>query len=142
MSMTLTFNPTDMIPIWKSFNQALPTPLSPIRNERQYRQMRALLNKLIDVVGNNQEHELFDFLDLIGQLIEDYENEYHKIPGAKPREVLRFLMEQHDMKQSDLASDFGSQSIVSEVLSGKRDINVRQAKVLAHRFGVSPGVFI
>jgi HTH-type transcriptional regulator/antitoxin HigA len=51
-------------------------------------------------------------------------------------------MKQHDLRQADLAENFGSQSNVSEVLSGKREINARQARSLAARFGVSPAVFI
>lgn len=48
----------------------------------------------------------------------------------------------HAAAQSDLAEIFSSQSNVSEVLSGKREINVRQACLLAKRFGVSPAAFI
>ena len=51
-------------------------------------------------------------------------------------------MEQRDLRQSDLANIFGSQSNVSEVLRGKREINARQARTLGKRFGVSPAVFI
>jgi HTH-type transcriptional regulator/antitoxin HigA len=48
---------------------------------------------------------------------------------------------EHDLKQSDLP-EVGSQGVVSEILSGKRDLNVRQMRALAKRFGVSPAVFI
>lgn len=51
-------------------------------------------------------------------------------------------MEQHDLRQTDLATLFGSQSNVSEVLAGKRQINARQARELAKKFGMSVGVFI
>jgi HTH-type transcriptional regulator/antitoxin HigA len=53
-----------------------------------------------------------------------------------------FLIEQHDLRQTDLAKIFGSQSNVSEILNGKREINARQARALGQRFGVSPAVFI
>jgi HTH-type transcriptional regulator/antitoxin HigA len=55
--------------------------------------------------------------------------------------MLRFLMEEHSLKQSDLP-EIGSQSLVSEILSGKRELNVRQIRALAKRFGVSPAAFI
>ncbi len=45
------------------------------------------------------------------------------------------------LTQSDLP-EIGSQAVVSEVLNGKRDLNVRQIRALATRFGVSPAVFI
>ena len=61
--------------------------------------------------------------------------------GAKPGAVLKFLMREHGLRQSDLP-EIGSQGVVSEVLAGKRDLNARQIKRLAKRFGVSPAVFI
>jgi HTH-type transcriptional regulator / antitoxin HigA len=74
--------------------------------------------------------------------VRDYEERSIEIPDAEPSAVLRFLMEQHSLRQADLAAIFGSQSNVSEVLSGKREINARQARALAHRFSVSPAAFI
>ncbi len=74
--------------------------------------------------------------------VRDYEDRNVEIPDAEPAAVLRFLMEQHGLRQTDLAELFGSQSNVSEALSGKRKINVRQARVLAKRFGVSVAVFV
>jgi len=74
--------------------------------------------------------------------VHDYEVCNVEIPDATPAVVLGFLMEQNNLRQSDLAEDFGSQSNVSEVLSGKREINARQARALAKRFEVSPAVFI
>jgi HTH-type transcriptional regulator / antitoxin HigA len=59
-----------------------------------------------------------------------------------PREVLRLLMEKNGLKQIDLADEIGRQSVVSEILSGKREINARQARALAARFGVSAAAFI
>ena len=79
---------------------------------------------------------------MFSQLIEDYEPRHHAIPDAEPKEVLRFLMEQHGLKQADLADELGGQPVVSAILNGDRAINVRQAKELAKRFGVSAGVFI
>jgi len=126
---------------WRSFQQVLPVKLGPIRTEAQYSQMIELLNSLIDLIGDDEEHELADFLDLVAELIESYENKHHLIPDAEPREVLKFLMESHGLKQADLAEEMGAQSVVSEILAGKRVINVRQAKTLAKRFGISPEVF-
>jgi HTH-type transcriptional regulator/antitoxin HigA len=100
------------------------------------------MHSLVDLVGDDEHHELADFLDLVGQLIEDYETEHHPVPEAEPRAVLRFLMERHGLKQTDLSAEIGGQSVVSEILTGKREINARQAKALAARFGVSVAVFI
>lgn len=129
-------------PAWRSFQSVLPVPLTTIRTETQYKEVVAFLNSLIDIVGDDENHELADFLDLVGQLVEDYEAEHHPIPEAEPRAVLRFLMSQHGLRQNDLSEEIGAQSVVSEILTGKREINARQAKGLARRFRVSPAVFI
>ncbi len=137
-----SIDPAVIAPTWRSFQSVLPVPLTTIRTEKQFVEVVELMNNLIDIVGDNEEHELADFLDLVGQLVEDYEAEHHPTPDAEPRAVLRFLMEQHELKQTDLSEEIGGQSVVSEILTGKREINARQAKALAARFSVSPAVFI
>ena len=77
----------------------------------------------------------------IGDLIDAYETERYSIPDAGPVDVLEFLMEQHGLKQADLP-EIGAQSVVSAVLNGKRQLNVRQVSALSKRFGVSADVFI
>jgi HTH-type transcriptional regulator / antitoxin HigA len=84
------------------------------------------------------EKELAELLML---LIEDFESKHYELPRAKPLDVLRFLMEQHDLKQKDLVDVFGTRSIVSEVLSGKRKLNKEHIARLRERFHVSPDVF-
>ena len=78
----------------------------------------------------------------VAVLIEQYESQSTRIEDAEPRAVLSYLMEQHDFKQTDLRTEIGSQGVVSEILNGKREINARQAKALAARFGVSAAVFL
>jgi HTH-type transcriptional regulator/antitoxin HigA len=73
--------------------------------------------------------------------IEDFEEKRYEIPRAKPVDVVRFLMEQHNLLQKDLADVFGTRSIVSEVLSGKRELNKDQIARLSARYRVSPEVF-
>ena len=51
-------------------------------------------------------------------------------------------MEQHDLKQTDLNNEIGSQGVVSEILNGKRKLNVTQIRKLSERFKVSPATFI
>lgn len=99
------------------------------------------MNQLLDVVGDDEEHELADMLELLGQLIEDYESQHYALPDAEPSQVMRLLIEPHDLKQDDLTAELGTHSVVSEILSGRCLINVRQAKALAQRFGVSAAVF-
>jgi HTH-type transcriptional regulator/antitoxin HigA len=67
--------------------------------------------------------------------------EHHALADASGLEVLKYLMEEHDLTQSDLP-EIGSQGVVSEVLRGKRELNVHQIKKLAARFHVSPAAFL
>jgi HTH-type transcriptional regulator/antitoxin HigA len=135
-------NLNKLIPAWKGLRNSVPF-FGPIRNERDYQRMQALMDDLLGVVGDDEDHPLADLLDVIGMLVAQYEDE--NTPGldkvSKPQEVLQFLMEQHGLKQADLR-DVGSQGVVSEILSGSRQINARQAKALAKRFGISPAVFL
>jgi len=84
------------------------------------------------------EKELAELLTL---LIEDFESKHYELPRAKPLEVVRFLMDQHKLKQKDLVDVFGTRSIVSEVLSGKRKLNKDHIERLSERFHVSADVF-
>lgn len=131
-----------LIPAWKGLRSSVPF-FGPIRSERDYERMQTLMNELLGVVGDDEDHLLADLLDVVGILVAQYEDE--NTPGlesAKPLQVLKFLMEQHGLKQSDLRKEIGTQGVVSEILSGSRQINARQAKALATRFGVSPAVFL
>ncbi len=68
-------------------------------------------------------------------LIEAYDREHHRLPEASGIDVLRFLMEEHGLAQKDLP-EIGGQGVVSEVLAGRRRLNLRQIQALAARFGV------
>ena len=80
-------------------------------------------------------------IELLTLLVERYEEEHYTVPKASPADVLRFLIERHGLKQRDLASDLGGESVVSEVLSGKRKLNATHIEQLSKRFHVSPAVF-
>jgi HTH-type transcriptional regulator / antitoxin HigA len=131
-----------LVPAWRALATRAPVKLSTVQSERHYRAMVDFMNKLLDKIGDRENHPLMGLLDIVTIFVRDYEGRSVEMPDAEPSAVLRLLMEQHDLRQTDLAKIFGSQSNVSEVLNGKREINARQARVLAKRFGVSPAVFI
>jgi HTH-type transcriptional regulator/antitoxin HigA len=116
-------------------------PLLTIRNEREYNAAVRRLNELLDEIGDNEKHPLYSLLDTLGTLIHAYEEEHYPIPEVSGVEVLRFLMDENGLTQSDLP-EVGSQGVVSEILSGKRDLNVRQIRSLAEKFKVSSAVFV
>jgi HTH-type transcriptional regulator / antitoxin HigA len=143
MIMNITsYNNSAIAPAWNAFQSALPIKIRPIHSAQEYDRVVSFMNDLLDTVGEDEDHELADLLELVGQLVEDYDQDHYAVPDAPPHEVLRFLLDQHDLKQTDLAVDIGGQSVVSAILSGKREINARQAKALAARFGVSAAAFI
>jgi HTH-type transcriptional regulator/antitoxin HigA len=80
-------------------------------------------------------------IELLTLLIERYEEEHYALPQSAPADVLRFLLDQHGLKQRDLAAELGGESVVSEVLSGKRKLNTAHIEQLSKRFHVSPAVF-
>jgi HTH-type transcriptional regulator/antitoxin HigA len=112
-----------------------------IRNEREYDRAMKRLNSLVDEVGTNERHPLYGLLDTLGTLIHAYEEEHFKQPDPSGPEMLRFFMEEHGLKQSELP-EIGSQRVVSEVLEGKRELTTKQICALANRFHVLPAVFI
>jgi HTH-type transcriptional regulator / antitoxin HigA len=81
------------------------------------------------------------YAELLTVLIEAYEEEHYPIRAASPVEVLAELMAANNLKQKDLAPLLGSESVVSEVLSGKRELNKQHIARLSQRFKVSPSVF-
>ena len=115
-------------------------PLLSIGNEREYELAIERLNDLLDEIGTDENHPMYGLLDTLGTLIRAYEEEHLLVPAASGADVLRFLMEEHRLSQRDLP-EVGSQGVVSEILNGKRELNVRQIRALATRFHVSPAVF-
>ena len=95
----------------------------------------------LDSRGRNLTAAEKELSDLLTLLIENFEETRYRLPHAKPLEALRFLMDQHDLKQKDLVKVFGTASIVSEVLSGKRELNKEHIKRLSRRFHISPELF-
>lgn len=116
-------------------------PYLTIRNEREYDSAIKRLNDLLDEIGDDESHPLYNLLDILGTLIHVYEEQHHIMPDCEGVEALQYLMEEHELKQTDLP-EIGSQGVVSEILSGKRQLNTRQIRALAKRFHVSPAVFI
>src|SRR5260370_31223445 len=112
-----------------------------IRNDREYDRAVKRLNELLDEIGTNERHPLYGLLDTLGTLLEAYEVKRHPMPEVGGAEMVRFFMDEHGLTQSDFP-EVGSQGVVSEVMAGKRERNVRQMRALARRFNVSPAVFI
>ncbi|EOQ98270.1 DNA-binding helix-turn-helix protein [Leptospira wolbachii serovar Codice str. CDC] len=123
--------------VWHDLKDILSVP----HTDKQYKKLVKVLDELIDEVGNDEKHQLAPLLETVGNLIEEYENDHYLQPNAEPIEILKYLMQENNLTQKDLAI-LGSQGVVSEILNGKRELNVRQIKALADKFKISPSVFI
>ena len=87
-------------------------------NEDEYNRLVSLLDEITDIVRDDEHHPLANFMDVLGVLIETYENENVPEPTSDPISVLKYFMEENNLKQTDL-SELGSQGVVSEILNGK-----------------------
>jgi HTH-type transcriptional regulator/antitoxin HigA len=83
-----------------------------------------------------------DRFELLGIVIERYEESRWPVEAPKPVDALRFAMEQSGRTQSDLADLFGSRSRASEVLSGKRGLSIEQIKRLAREWRIPVALLI
>jgi HTH-type transcriptional regulator/antitoxin HigA len=81
-------------------------------------------------------------MELLGVLIERYENERYPAKSAPPEDVVRFLLDRNNLQQRDLIPEFGSESAVSMFLNGKRPLTVEQIRRLSQRFHIDPGAFL
>ena len=108
--------------------------------ERLLQEIDRLITK--DIKQGSLSPEEDRLLELLGLLVEEYEDKHYPMPEVAPNEVLKFLMEDRELKQKDLVHIFGSTGITSEVVNGKRSISKAQAKKLAEFFKVSVELFI
>jgi HTH-type transcriptional regulator/antitoxin HigA len=129
---------TDMIEISEKYALEVGAPTA-IASERQHREYLAVLDKLASKERPTSQEE--KYAEVLITLIEAYEEEHHAIPEASPVEVLRGLMDANGLRQKDLAPILGTESLVSEILHEKRELNKGQIEKLSKRFRVSPAVF-
>ncbi len=124
---------------WAAFDSMVH--LRPIRDEAGYDRMVALMNSLLDVVGDDEDHALSGLLELVGDVVSKYEREHHAIEPSAPRDSLRFLIDARGLNQDDLSA-IVPQSNLSAILAGKRKISATLAGKLGKFFGVSPALFV
>lgn len=127
----------ETIKVWPVVSKVL----SNFQTEEQYNKAVKWLDELIEEVSKHEDPLIESLIDTLGTLIKDYEDRNIPEPEADAIGCLKFLMEEHNLKPSDL-QEIGSQEVVSEILCEKKQLNVRQIKALSERFNVSPAVFI
>lgn len=116
-------------------------PLKPITSKAGYEVAVGHLNRLLDAGGASQAHPLAGLVEALGEMIHAYEKRQQPMPEAEPRELLRYLMDERGITQSDFSA-IASQGTISEILSGRRGISKALAKKFAAKFQVSVAVFL
>jgi HTH-type transcriptional regulator/antitoxin HigA len=124
----------------KHWNFIAPLVKRP-RNDKEFTCLVTQLDELLDIIGDDENHHLMSLVDFLSHLIASYEEEHHQQSIGKGIDALKFLMASHQLTQSDLP-EIASQGVMSEILQGKRLLNLRQIKLLAKRFRVNSSTFI
>ena len=124
----------ETVKVWPVVSRVLST----LRTDKQYNRSVQLLDELIDEDSARDNALIESLIDTLGTLVKDYEDRNIAEPEGDAIGCLKFLMLEHNLKQTDL-KELGSQGVVSEILSGKRQLNVRQIKTLSQRFKVPVG---
>jgi len=126
------------MPALKEFDYKDLYPLKIIKNNREYK----LALKSLEAVFDETNGNLAEYAETLTVLIEYYESEHFPMKDSNGVEILKFLMTQNGLKQKDLVGVLGEKSSVSEILNGKRSLNLKHIKALADKFNVKPATFI
>jgi HTH-type transcriptional regulator/antitoxin HigA len=132
-------DPAAILQAWMPFKKLVG--VTSVNSEEDYARAASLVDVLLDAIRDDASHPLSDVLYYLTVQMEAYEAAHVEIPEAEPQAVLRFLMEQHGLRQADLA-DCAPQSHISAILAGKRCISKEAAKKFARRFHVAVDVFL
>lgn len=116
-------------------------PLKPIRSEAENELAAQVCDDLLDNFDDLSPWER-DYLEVLSDLVEHFESKWQEEKNVEPRELLKFLMEENELTQTDLIPELGTSSRVSEFLSGKRELSLTQIINLSARFKLSPTAFI
>jgi HTH-type transcriptional regulator / antitoxin HigA len=111
------------------------------KNEEDYDLLVQALDELLEMTKLEESHPLMSLVDIIGDWIAEWDHKHHPMREASGAEVLGYMMREHGLTQSDLPG-VGPQSVISEILSGRRQLNLRQIRWLAEHFKVPIDVFI
>jgi HTH-type transcriptional regulator/antitoxin HigA len=115
-------------------------PLRPIRSEAELDAASALIDRLID--RDDLSPSESDYLDVLGDLVEKYEDQHIEMPRVSDAEMLRSLMDEKGVRQADVVRGTGiSKTVLSLVLNGKRDLTREHIEALSKYFGVNSAAF-
>ncbi len=114
-------------------------PPRPIRSEQEFIAIQKVVDALLDAKRLSTDQK--EYLNLLGMIIYEYEEKNVKIPDIHGVDLLNVLIEEWGLKQKELIPIFKTESIVSAILNGHRQLTVEHIQKLAEFFHVSPAVF-
>jgi HTH-type transcriptional regulator/antitoxin HigA len=114
-------------------------PPRPIRDEEQLGQTWSRIEELLTKPRRSSAED--DYLSLLSDMVEHWEAEHVRMPKLHGVELVRELLDDNQLPQRALVQIFATDSIVSEVLSGKRELQRKHIEGLASFFNVSPAAF-
>ena len=127
-------------PAAKHWRYVAPLLAEP-RNEADYDALVESLDELVTLIGDDETHPLASLASHVGDLLLAWDEAHRPLPSVAGADALRYLMQEHGLSQADLP-EIGAQSVVSEILAGKRQLNVRHIRALTARFGLPADVFL
>ena len=116
-----------------------------INSDQQYDELLALMDELVEDYDANQL-----LIDLLFPVLQDYEETTERFKAFNQRietldpgiAMLRLLIDQHGLTQSDFQQEIGGKSLVSQILSGKRSLTLGHIRALSKRFGIPAAMFV
>ena len=111
------------------------------RSDDEHDRLAGLLMKL--ALAEERTAEENRLIELLERLVDDYDDLRIKgrLQALDPMALLQHLMDEGGLRQVDLVDCFGSQSVVSAVMAGRRQINSAHARRLSRRFGLPFDIF-
>jgi HTH-type transcriptional regulator/antitoxin HigA len=119
-------------------------PLVPIRNERHLGQAHAIIDELSIVGEENLSEGKLNYLLVLGDLTSSYESQAFEemTKGVAGVDVLKHLMEEHELTGSDIGRIIGQRELGAKVINGTRQISREHAKLLGRHFGLPAEIFL
>jgi len=109
-----------------------------IKSKEQYRKYCNILEDLVI----QEDSSLKDEIDLLSLLIEKWDKDHDTFGDLDPVELIKALMEEHDLKAKDLVNILGlSKATVSKILNYQKGLSKETIRRLADHFNISQEAF-
>lgn len=115
-------------------------PPRPIHNEEDLEMMQEVINRLLDKPQLTAEER--EYLNVLGALIYEYEENQEPIPDIYGLELLKFILEERNLQKQDLLSIFESKSTLDDIFDGLQELTPIYIQKLANFLNISPDLFL